>query len=447
MTTYNGPSDFVHLHCHTHFSPLDGCVTPDQYFEACAQRGWPAIAITEHGNLASVPDNYIASKKHGVKYIPGCEIYYNDYEPLRQQLLAEGKNIGEMGQADQEFKDNIRRNRHITVYAKNNKGLENLIKLTTQAWETGMYYKPRIWFEKLIEYREGLMIASGCLNGPISHQALKGNLKTDDKRGAIDYVEKFSEAFGEDFFLEVQMPCLEDKKDYKAFAIIMQIAKKRGIKAVLTNDCHYMDRRDSEVQKLMMAIDQNMTLDNPDLFYMNSPEQYLKTRAELYETFKTHEYHKFATDQDFEEICNNTLILANMCDKIQPDISPKVPIIPDAEKKLARRVMAALKKKKLDKCERKFLVDNREVTYYQQAQIELNRLIEKGFASYFLITADIVDFNIANKWPVGPRGSAGGSLVNYLLGISEIDPLLWGLSYNRFLSPARGGDILNIKAE
>ena len=136
-----------------------------------------------------------------------------------------------------------------------------------------------------------------------------------------------------------------------------------------------------------------------------------------------------------------------MCESIQPDVSSKVPVIDGANRLLATRIMAALKKKGLHTCERKFLIDNREVTYLEQARFELDRIIEKGFASYFLITADIVDFNVENGWPVGPRGSAGGSLVNYLLGISSINPALWGLSFSRFLSSTRGGDILNIKAE
>jgi DNA polymerase III subunit alpha len=441
---YNGPSEFVHLHCHTVFSILDGVASPEQYFSTCKERGWTAIAITEHGNLASVPDNYIAAQKHGVKYIPGCEIYFNDYEPLRQKFAADGVKMSELKQTDPALREKIGRNRHITLYAKNKKGFENLVKVSTQAYETGMFYKPRVWFDKLLEYKEGLAVASGCMNGPASHAFLN-----KDKAEALDYLRKFKEAFGDDFYVEVQMPCLPEMDDHIAFATLLAAAgpKYLNINVILTNDSHYLEQKDVEIQKVMMAIDQGVQVDDPNLFQINSSEQYLKTRAELYETFKNNKYHQYATDADFEMMCNNTLKLAETCEDFEPDLAPKVPLVEDADNELREKVIAALKKRGLyDKTE-KYTVDNRQVTYLEQATLELDRFIRKGFASYFLITADIVEFSIKHEWPVGPRGSAGGSLVNYLLGISEVDPLIWGLSFDRFLSAARGGDILNIKAE
>jgi len=447
---YNGPTDFAHLHVHTLYSTLDGVQSPEELFSTCKERGWSALAVTEHGTLASVPDNYAAAKEYGVKYIVACEIYYNDYEPTRQDLVKEDVKIRKLKETDPNFYYKMSRNRHLTVLAKNDKGVENIIKLTTQAWETGFYYRPRIWFDKLDEYREGLLVLSGCLNGPVSHELRHGNLRSDDMRGALDYIHKFKEVFGDDYFVELQMPCLPDFPDHKVFRALNHIANKYNIPKVLTNDAHYLNREDFEIQKLMMAISQGLTVDDPNLFHVNSDEQYLKTRADLWHTFKTGKdgkYCEYVTDSEFEDMCNNTLVVAGKCDNFEPDLSSKVPTLDNDEQILRTLVYDRLKQEGFDKDETKYNIDNKEVTYREQADIELNRFIEKNFASYFLITRDLVQYSLDNGWPVGPRGSVGGSLVCYLLGITELDPIKWNLSFNRFLSPSRGGKMLNIKAE
>lgn len=444
---YDGPNAFVHLHCHTVYSTLDGVQTPEQLVGTTADRGWPAVAVTEHGHMASVPDNYFAAKERGIKYIPACEIYFNDYEPLRRQMVERGESIPELKKTNPDLHSRIMRNRHVTVLAKNMAGFHNLIHLTTEAWEKGYYYRPRIWFDQLAERHEGLIVLSGCLNGPISHELRNKNLKNRDGRGAIDYLHKFLDVFGSDFYIEMQMPCLPDYKDYIIFWALNKLAIQYKLPKVMTNDAHYIDRRDFETQKLMMAVDQGVTVDSPDLFHVNSSEQYLKTRAELYQTFKSREYSKNVTDADFEEACNNTLAVAEKCDFFKPDTQPKIPTSDADVQELKRMVGTELIRRGLHKCTRKYVVDNREVTYTDQAKIELNRFIEKGFASYFLITRSLIQYSLSIGAPVGPRGSVGGSLVCYLLGITELDPLKWGLSFDRFLSPARGGYNLNIKAK
>jgi len=276
-------------------------------------------------------------------------------------------------------------------------------------------------------------------------------MRTAEQTGAIDYVQKFKDAFGDDVYVEVQMPCLADTSDLddrKHFWLLLKIAEKLGVRAVLTNDVHYPNRIDFETQKLMMAISQNVTVDSPDLFHVNSDEQYLKTRADLYDTFKTKGYDKHATNAQFEAMCDNTLLVAQKCEEFSPDLEPKIPTNDGDADKLKRIVVSELIRRGLHKCTKKYVVDNREVTYFEQVKIELNRFIEKGFASYFLITQDLVRYSVEElKAPVGPRGSVGGSLVCHLLGITELDPLKWGLSFNRFLSPSRGGFMLNIKAK
>lgn len=464
---YNGPSEFVHLHNHTVFSTLDGVSTPEQYAERCVEWGYPAMSATEHGHMASVPDMYLAFKKHGLKYIPGCEIYYNDWEPERQRLDKRGIKVRSLDwrKENPEEAARIARNRHLTVLCKNETGFHNLLKLTTQAYESGLFGMGRkqfnrIWFDKLCEYKEGLIVLSGCLNGPVSHE-LRYRALTDREdnvlferskkqcfNDAAKYIRKFRKIFGEDYYIELQMPGIPATElypsDIEVFRDLVALADHYKIKTVLANDCHYLQRKDFVLQKIMMAVAQDTTIDSPDLFHVNSDEQFMKSRPELWARFKN-EYSSNLDDAAFEAMCDSTLEIADKCIPFDVDTSPKIPEIKDADNELRKIVARELKKRGLDKNDERFIIDGKEVTYITQAKIELNRFIDKGFASYFLITRDLVQYGKKQGWPFSPRGSAGGSLVCYLLDIHVLDPMRWGLSFDRFLSPSRGGYMLNVK--
>jgi len=458
---YSGDNSFVHLHSHTLYSMLDGVASPMQYAEECYKRKYPAMAITEHGHMASVPEAYAAFKQYGVKYIPGCEIYFNAYEPKRQEMLQQGINVRslEWRRTNPELASRIIRNRHLTVICKNKKGFENLVKLTTQAYETGLFGVSmkqfnRIWFEKLCEYREGLIILSGCLNGPINHELRTktitdkdGNIvreidKKERLENAVKYIKQFKDVFGDDYYMELQMPGVEG--DIFAFQTSVMLADHFKIKTVLANDSHYMERKDFQIQKIMMAIAQETTVDSPDLFHVNSDEQFFKSRPELYERFSENEYSKGFDVGVFEKACDHTLEIADKCEMIEFNTDPKIPVVQDADEELKKLVASRLIELGLHKIDRRFVIDGKEVTYLEQAKIELNRFIEKGFASYFLITKDIIEHGKSRGWPFTARGSAGGSLVCYLLRITSVDPLSWGLSFDRFLAPSRGGYMLNV---
>lgn len=462
---YTGPSDFAHLHNHTIRSVLDGVATAEQYAEECHKRGWGAMSATEHGNMASVPDMYFEFRKYGLKAIYGCEIYYNDYEPLRREIQRKGsaKKLN-LKEKDPILDSRIRRNRHLTILCKNKVGFHNLIKLTSEAYRFGFHYKPRIWFDKLCEYKEGLIVLSGCLNGPVAHELRLdakheeeglGKIKRRPKldHSAAQYVKKFQEVFGEDYYIETQMPCLPEIYDHVAFWELVALADDFGIPVVLANDVHYMKREEFYIQKVMMAAQQERTIDDPDLFHINSDDQYMKTRAELWATFKNNRYSEKVEDSKFEEMCDNSLLVASRCDDLEMDTNLKIPdwsdVEPDqiADKELRKLVAISIKKKKLDRVSKRYLVDGKMVTYVEQARIELDRFISKGFASYFLITSDILGFGRKQGWPFGPRGSAGGSLVCYLLGIHGLDPLKWELSFDRFMSSSRGGYQLKVTME
>ncbi len=504
--------DFVHWHSHTIFSALDGVASPEQYATLCTERGWKTMCATEHGHLASVPDMYLSAKSHGLKYVPGCEIYFNQYEPLRKEIVANGQKIADLkhetaaapkeglhaetehgsgtiirvaddivgvkldssGQvvtvaassakckkpADEVLHSRIMRNRHLTVIAQNQQGLYNLTKLTTLAHKFGFYYRPRIWLEKLCEHKEGLIVLSGCLNGPLAHELrldfehkASGGCKRVPGRDltALQYARLLKAEFGDRFYVEVQMPCLPEIYDHQVFSVLFGIAELVGAKTILTNDSHYVTQEGFFLQKVMMAIDQKVTVDDPGLFHVNSSEQYYKTRAELLATFRTNSYSRLVNEGAFNAACDSTLELAERCDPLKPDTNPKTPdwssIEPgkSADVILREIVGRELVRRGLHKDAKRWPVDGKEVTYTEQAKIELDRFIEKGFASYFLITYDLMRWGKQRGWPFGSRGSAGGSLVCYLLSISALDPLRWGLSFDRFMASSRGGYLLQVK--
>jgi DNA polymerase-3 subunit alpha len=453
---YPGPQDFTHLHTHSLFSTLDGVATPKQYIQRCAQVGMSAFALTDHGSLAGLPDAYWAAEEHKVKLLAGCEIYYNDYHQKMREYQSHDIKLNALKLTDPDFVERFRRNRHLTVISKNMTGYRNLLHLMQDAHETGLYYnKPRTWYGQLEKYRDGLIVLSGCLNGPVCHELRAGSKARDEQdnvkssayfRKALDYVKKMHELFGEDFYLELQMPGESIERAQEVFFQLSAIAKKLEIPVVMTGDIHYLHRRDFELQKTLMAVEQGVTVDDPNLFHVDSDEGFFKTRAQFRQTFIDQGYDKYDPISLFEKSCDNTVEIAEKCSAFKPDAAPKLPEIQDADEKLHKLVAGALIRKGFHKDKNKYLIDGRMVTYKEQVKIELARIMEKRFSSYFLITRNLVQFARDENYDVGPaRGSAGGSLVCFLLRIHDLDPLKWGLSFDRFLSPSRGGFMLKVE--
>ena len=227
------------------------------------------------------------------------------------------------------------------------------------------------------------------------------------------------------------MPGIEN--DVLLLQLLLQIAHDLKINHVITNDSHYIEEKDYNLQRIMMAIDQNTTIDDDNLFISDSSSGYFKTRDELRKTFLESYADNNTTVDDFEIACDNTLRIAEKCNSYQPDMNSKLPQIEDANNKLTTLVAQALKEKQFG------------TEYIERAKFELSRIIEKNFASYFLICRDIVLQSTQELgMPVGPRGSAGGSLVCYLIGIHSIDPIKFQLDFDRFLSSSRGGTMLQV---
>lgn len=420
-STYIGPTDFTHTHCHSIYSSLDGVCSIEEYAESCVKNGWGGMALTEHGHMGSVPDFFYTFKDFKLKSIFGSEIYYNDYNHALKYLQSNGINPrSSIWRKDNfELSTRINRNRHLTVLCKNEIGVQNLLTLTTEAFEDGLYgvgakQYNRICFEKLCSKKEGLIVLSGCLNGPVAHELRYKELRNKDGelmaettesqrlKRAIGYIKKFKAEFGEDYYIELQMPGIED--DHEVFTKLVELADHFKIKTILANDTHYIVRQDYEIQKIMMAVAQGTTVDSPDLFHVNSNEQFFKTRAELWSTFMSNKYSDGVGVSDFHVMCDNTMEVFDKCEKVELDGSPKFPSIEDDSNKLIKEVMVAMKDRGLDKNTEKFVIDGRTVTYMDQAKIELSRIISKGFSSYFLITQDLISFGRSNGYIFGPRG-------------------------------------------
>lgn len=437
-------SDFVHLHSHSIYSPLDGCATPSEYFQECAKRGYVAHALTEHGNMASIPDAYDASQETGVKFIVGSELYYNDYEEKRREIEASGTKVKDL--EDEVMKARLMKQRHLTVLCKNMNGYKNLLSVRKGSYDY-IYFKPRANLKLLSKNREDLIVLSGCMNGPISFE-LRNYITTGNNKyweRALRTGELFKKIFKDDFYIELQMPGVED--DVQLFYELTKIADELKLKMVVTNDAHYITEEDYNIQRIMMSIDQDQPFNSPNLFISNSTSGYFKTRSELLYTFEHGHimrdetlpaYNQKVTKSDFEQACDNTLEIADKCEGFNPDTSTKLPIIEDAEQKLWKLVAIGLKSKGLE---------NNKI-YKDRVRFEMSRIIEKEFCSYFLICLDLVQKSTIDLgMPVGPRGSAAGSLVCYLIGIHMIDPILWDLSFERFLSSSRGGKMLNVSMD
>jgi DNA polymerase III subunit alpha len=454
---YPGPADFVHLHVHTLFSPLDGVAEPKEYAERAKHFGMRALAVTDHGSLGSYPDMYLGCKEAGIKFIPGIEAYLNEHHQKLLELRADPKfKFGELTKNDPDLASRIRRNRHIILLAKNDTGYRNLLHMTTRSWEIGFYYKPRIWLDEIRKHKEGLILLSGCLNGPISHELVRA---VEAKRAgdmaaavfmkkAVDWVRILKDEFADDFYFEIQMPGPELKAGYDVLQLSISLAKKFNVKTVMTGDCHYLHREDFMTQRAMMAIDAGKTINDPDQFIIDTNEGFMKCRAEFRQTWHEQGYSGYATIDDIEKACDTTVDIAEKCQNWKPNLDPKLPAIDDADKKLADLAIGALYKKGLHRDTTKYEIDGVHVTYIEQLKIELERIKSKGFSPYFLITMNLVQYSANIGYPVGPgRGSAGGCLVSYLIGIHEMDPLRWGLSFDRFLSQSRGGNMLITKME
>jgi len=394
-------SDFVHLHVHSEYSLLDGAAQLEKLVAKAKELKFPAIALTDHGNLFGAIDFYQAAQKGGIKPIVGCELYVAP----RGRKERGGEDGGYEGA------------NHLTVLVRNLTGYKNLIKLVAKAYLEGFYYKPRVDKELLAQHADGLLVLSGCLNSEVSRLISAG--EHDRAREAAGWHQ---EVFGKDhYFMEVQAHGLDEQT--KVTAETLKLAQAIGAPIAGTNDSHYLEAGHGRAHEALLCIQTGSTLLDPKRWRFSTEEFYVKSADEMARVFA-----------EIPDACRNTLAVAERCNLTLEFGSFHLPryVVPENH-----TLESYLEHVARDGLKRRYGANPRDAIEERFAH-EL-RIIEKmGFAGYFLVVWDFIHYARERGIAVGPgRGSSAGSLVAYCLGITNVDPIRYGLLFERFLNPER----------
>ncbi len=392
--------DFTHLHLHSSYSLLDGAIRIPDLMKHVKEQGMQSVAITDHGNMFGAIEFYKEARKHAVKPIIGCEFYVapgSNKEKQNLESLADGNNY------------------HLIILAQNRKGYENLIHLASRSYTEGFYRKPRIDYDLLSKHSDGLICLTACLGGEVQQKILKNKIND-----ATALAGKLKEIFGRDrFYLEIQKHGL--KEEEVVAKANLEIARKNDIQLCLTNDAHFLTKEHHEAQNILLRINQKKTMADELSFSFNS-DFYVKNPQEMWELFP-----------ELPEAFYNTSQIAEMVDLNFDFGNPLLPRF-DVPENLS-----------LDKYLHKLAWEGLQKHYPQitpeiraRFDYEYETITKMDFSGYFLIVQDFINFAKKSGIAVGPgRGSAAGSIISYALGITDIDPLRFGLLFERFLNPDR----------
>jgi len=392
-------SKFVHLHNHTEYSLLDGLSKVPELVTRAKEMGMKALAITDHGVMYGVVSFYLECKKQGIKPIIGCEIYMAHRSRFDKQKTLDSDQY------------------HLVLLAKNFKGYKNLMKIVTKAHLEGFYYKPRADWELLEKYHEGLICSTACVEGEVPSLFIQGK----DKE-AEETAKKLLNIFGDDFYLEIQKHINVNGQDV-ANEKMIKLSRKLGIPLIATNDLHYVDKTDAEAQDALLAIQTKKTIEDKDrLTMIDSPDFYLRSPEEMNELFA-----------DQKDALENTVKISEKCSLEIPIGKWILPEYPLPKGESAETHLRKMVKKRLAK---RYPNNGKEIK--ERAKYELDIICNKGFATYFLIVQDFVNWSKKQSIRVGPgRGSAAGSIVSFALRITSIDPMRHNIPFERFMNPQR----------
>ena len=392
-------SDFIHLHVHTKYSLLDGACHIKKLIETAKKHQMQSLAITDHGNIFGAVEFYLTAMQNGIKPIIGCETY-----------IARDSRFNKSAQLRQET------NNHFVLLAKDKTGYKNLLQLVSAGYLEGFYYRPRIDKEILQAHSKGLIGLSACLKGEIANLICQNRFND-----ALKAADEFSQIFGKgNFYLEIMDNSIPEQK--KANEGILKISKELNLPIVATNDVHYVTKDMAEAHEALLCIQTQTTLLDPNRMKLQTPEFYFKSPEEMKELFK-----------DTPDAIKNTLEVAQRCN-LELDIGKMhLPQYSPPNGKTKEEYLRELCAEGLQA-----RYKNPDERINSRLEHELKTIKHIGFTGYFLIVWDFIHYAKKNSIPVGPgRGSASGSLVSYLLGITDIDPLKYGLLFERFLNPER----------
>ncbi len=391
--------EFVHLHVHTEYSLLDGCNKIPDLVSHVKELGMPAVAMTDHGVMYGTVQFYKECKKQGVKPLIGCEVY----------VAPRGMTDKKPGVDSRPF--------HFTLLAQNQEGYRNLLQLVSRGHLEGYYYKPRVDRALLEKHSSGLVALSGCLRGEVNDALLDDDYDLAKKR-----LGELHDIYKENFFVELMDHGIPEQK--KTNQDLIRLARSMNLPLVGTNDAHYGMRCDASVQDTLVCIQTGKLLDDPNRMKFFAPEFYLKSGQEMAKIF-----------DGLPEALSNTLAVAERCNL---ELDLETVYLPDCPVPEGHTPETYLRHLCVQGFIELFGTDNPGSEYLERLETELGVINGKGFAPYFLIIWDFIKYAREQDIPVGPgRGSAAGSLVAYLTGITLLDPLKHGLLFERFLNPER----------
>lgn len=398
---------FVHLHLHSEYSLLDGACRVSDIPRRAAELGQSAVAITDHGVMYGAVDFYRACKEVGVKPIIGCEVY-----------VAAGSRFDKRHETDSA-------RYHLVLLVKNEIGYKNLIYMVSRAFTEGFYTKPRIDLDLLSEHSEGLIALSACLAGYVPRMLAAGEYEK-----AKEHVLAMQALFGADsYYLELQDHGIDEQKE--VLPLLVRLSEETGIPLVATNDVHYLRRADADTQAVLMCIQTGNKIADGRPFGFETDEFYMKTTEEMERLFGAYN-GAVENTQKIADMCNFDFEFSKL---YLPRFRPETGETP--EDYLRRLTMEGFEKK-ISEHEITFTEENTEAVYRERIEYELSVIIKMGYAEYYLIVADFIRHAKSRGIPVGPgRGSGAGSLVAYLVGITDVDSIRYHLMFERFLNPER----------
>lgn len=395
-------SSFVHLHNHTHYSLLDGACRITDLVKLAHKYKMPALAITDHGNMFGVISFYKEALKAGIKPIIGMEAYI---APKSRHEKSGGKSGGETA-----F--------HLILLARNLEGYKNLIQLNSIGYLEGFYYKPRIDKEVLESHSEGLVVLSSCIKGEIPYKIIR-----NDWEGAKTAVSFYKDLFGENFYLEIQDHGIPEEKT--AIKGLLKLSKEMEISVVATNDTHYLKREHSKAHDILLCIQTNRDFEDPNRMRFSTDELFFRSPDEMRELFKEN-----------PQVLTTSLEIAEKCHVVLDFETLHMPQFTLPEDESIHSLDGYLEKKAREGILKLYPECTKEIE--DRLEFEISVIEQMGYSGYFLIVMDFIDQARKQNIPVGPgRGSAAGSLVSYALGITDVDPLKYGLLFERFLNPER----------